>query len=174
MQSPRHKHPHSDASADSLFGIQIENQYRCYISSIPLKLASKSILSSLCVFGRFGNILNMKFHEKYPRKGRKYKKKLIHQSVTIEFDNIESCKSAISWINSIIFRLNAEQNVYWKSKAMYGLQKYCKSFIYNERCFDKDCDYIHSLCNTNHIISGSKKKIFRGLLYLTIRCQVTF
>ena len=162
-------HPHLHLSAKSLKDLQIKNVKQCFISSLPLQLLSKPILKSKLLFAQFGDIIHIRIHQKSISSTHKRKN---NECITITFNNQESAQSAIKWINSSIFKFkNKNQDtIYWKSKSMNGLTKYCHSFIFHKRCFNDPCYYRHSLCHPNHIISYKQYQIFKGLTFFLSFC----
>eukprot|EP01084_Bolivina_argentea_P282453 483488_1 len=121
--------------------VQIRSPNQCLVVAIPQQISSEKRLRSQNLFGKFGNILKINFF--------KLGKKCIPCACII-YTNTKAATDAIQWINNIIFDFNG---MYWKSKARYGTTKYCSSFIKNERCFRKQCPFVHWVCNVKDMIT---------------------
>ena len=152
-------HSHLFLSTEDLRDIHIRNDKECFVSSLPKQLLSKPILKSKLLFAQFGDIVQIRIHEKL--RSSTYDK----SRITITFNNQQSAQLAINWVNSSIFKFKNlnHDTIYWKSRSMNGLTKYCHSLIYNKRCFYNPCYYRHSLCDQNDVISTEQYLKFKGL-----------
>lgn len=104
-----------------------------YILGIKPKIAKKDILLSKKFFGQYGKISKIFLSKKpfYLKNSGDY-----CYSAYITFEKKNSANFAIAGLNNFTFEGK-------KMEASYSTNRYCRSFLRNKDCKNKNCNYIH-------------------------------
>lgn len=104
-----------------------------YILGIKPEIAKKEILTSQKFFGQYGEISKV-FISKKPFYLKNTKDYCYNAYIT--FQERLSASFAIAGLNNFVFEGK-------KMEASYATNRYCKSFVRNKRCKNRNCNYIH-------------------------------
>lgn len=128
-----------------------------FVIGIPKELTfiSEEDLSSLDYFGKYGKVIKITINEK----PYQIKNNTEIYSIHINYLNEKDCSIALLSLSDKIVKGN-------KLKASYGTTKYCKNFLEDKICFNKECLYYHKFDVSNEM---SKEDIINNkeILYIT-------
>lgn len=128
-----------------------------FVIGIPKELTfiSEEDLSTFDYFGKYGKVIKITINEK----PYQIKNNTEIYSIHINYLNERDCSIALLSLSDKIVKGN-------KLKASYGTTKYCKNFLEDKICINKECLYYHKFDVSNEM---SKEDIINNkeILYIT-------
>ncbi len=153
----------NNKSKQQLKDMRITVRNILFLIGLPTSLANKTEeeLSGELFFGQYGKVLKITINDK------PYSNKSTSPIFSIHVNYSSERETSIAML-----ALSDKTVLNSKIKASYGTTKYCKNFIEDKFCYNKDCLYYHKIDKENEMNKDDTVKN-KEIIYINqIKCAI--